>query len=311
MHLSRPAPRDPPAAPQPLVPLRRVAAFALLACLAALAGCSAPWFSDGGRPAESTGSGAEYPVPEPAPAPMSTTASSSDVGPAGSTPIAGDPASPEPAADTDAGAQAGGGEEYGDRALIVFDGDSLTYGVGADAGEDYPTMALRLLPDGISSVNVAVPGQEWSDLLRDAEWEIDPLCSVTVRHNILVVWAGTNDLNRTHTATRVWRELRTYCHTRRQKGWKVVVLTVLPRIPTRSGSRFERQRRRLNHSIREGWPAIADALADVAHDKRIGDHAGFSAAQYKSDGVHNNAAGNRVIADVVAEAVRSLLRRGE
>ncbi|MBM3146793.1 MAG: SGNH/GDSL hydrolase family protein, partial [Actinobacteria bacterium] len=191
--------------------------------------------------------------------------------------------------------------------LIVFDGDSLTYGTGAGPGEDYPSVALQRLPGRITAINVAVPGQEWGDMLDDAAGEIDPLLAPAARHNIVVVWAGTNDLNRTHTAKRIWAEIERYCRDRRLRGWKVVILTVLSRIPTRSGSRFERQRRLLNHAIRERRPAVADAVADVAHDKRIGDYAGFAAAQYKSDGIHNNAAGNAVIAEVVVETLRPLL----
>jgi lysophospholipase L1-like esterase len=191
--------------------------------------------------------------------------------------------------------------------LIVFDGDSLTYGTGTDPGEDYPSVALQRLPGRITAVNVAVPGQEWGDMLDDAAGEIDPLFAPAARQNIVVVWAGTNDLNRTHSAKRIWSELERYCRDRRHRGWKVVILTVLPRIPTRSGSRFERQRRLLNHAIRERWPAVADAVADVAHDERIGDYAGFAAAQYKTDGIHNNAAGNAVIAEVVVDTLRPLL----
>ncbi len=215
------------------------------------------------------------------------------------------------------GGEADGDEEDGEAVavpevaagdtLIVFDGDSLTYGTGTAAGEDYPSVALQRLPSRVTAVNVAVPGQEWSDMLDDAACEIDPLFAPAARQNIVVVWAGTNDLNRTHTAKRIWRELERYCRDRRRRGWKVVILTVLPRIPTRSGSRFERQRRLLNHAIRERWPAVADAVADVAHDERIGDYAGFAAAQYKTDGIHNNAAGNAVIAEVVVDTLRPLL----
>lgn len=193
--------------------------------------------------------------------------------------------------------------------LVVFDGDSLTSGTGPP-GTDYPSYTLEQLPKGVAMVNVAVPGQEWGDMLDDVEREVDPLFTPSARHNVVVVWAGTNDLHRTHTARRVWRELREYCLARRGRGWKVVVLTVLPKIPTESGCRFERQRRLLNHDIREHWMEVADALADVAHDKRVGDYAGLFGAQYKTDRVHLNADGNRVIADVVAGALRPLLTAG-
>jgi lysophospholipase L1-like esterase len=166
---------------------------------------------------------------------------------------------------------------------------------------------MRLLPEKLDAVNVAVPGQTWADMLFDAELQVDPLQSKARPHNVAVVWAGTNDMRRTRTAGRIWSEVQRYCTDRRERGWRVVLLTVLPCLPRKPGSRFEAERQQLNTIIRTRWREIADALADVAADQRIGDPAGPDAQVYCTDGIHHNAAGNQVIAEVVANAIRPLV----
>jgi lysophospholipase L1-like esterase len=197
--------------------------------------------------------------------------------------------------------------QFGARGLIVFDGDSLTFGTGAPAGEDYPTAVMQRLPEWLDGVNVAVPGQTWADMSSDARLQVDPLHSATRPHNVLVVWAGTNDMRRTLTAGRIWRELERYCRERRERGWTVVVLTVLPAWPQKGRSRFEEERRQLNSIIRDRWREVADGLADVAADPRIGDPAGPDGRVYCTDGIHHNAAGNSVIAEVVAASLGPLI----
>jgi lysophospholipase L1-like esterase len=204
-------------------------------------------------------------------------------------------------------ATAAANPQFGSGGLIVFDGDSLTAGVGAGPGEDYPSDVMRQLPEELDGVNIAVPGQTWSDMLADAEAQVDPLQSNTRPVNALVVWAGTNDLRRTRTAGRVWSDLQSYCRDRRDHGWSVVLLTVLPCLPRKPQSRFEEERQQLNAIIRARWREVADGLADVAADPRIGDPAGPDAQVFSTDGTHHNAAGNVVIAEVVTATLRPLV----
>jgi len=197
--------------------------------------------------------------------------------------------------------------DFGAGGLIVFDGDSLTYGTGAPPGQDYPSDVMRRLPERLDGVNIGVPGQMWSDMLADAQAQVDPIQSNTRPYNVLVAWAGTNDLRRTRTADRIWSEIATYCRDRREHGWTVVLLTVLPVFVEQPDERFDRQRDQLNDLIRQNWQMVADGLADVAADPRIGDPAGYDARVYTTDGIHRTAAGNQVIAEVVAKAVRPLV----
>jgi lysophospholipase L1-like esterase len=204
-------------------------------------------------------------------------------------------------------ATAAANPQFGTGGLIVFDGDSLTYGTGAEPGADYPSDVMRRLPEELDAVNIAVPGQTWRDMLADAEMQVDPLQSNTRPHNVVIAWAGTNDMRRTRTAGRVWNDLQEYCGGRRDHGWTVVLLTVLPCLPRKPRSHFEEERQQLNTIIRERWHEVADGLADVAADPRIGDPAGPDAQVFCTDGIHHNAAGNQVIAEVVAAALRPLV----
>lgn len=191
--------------------------------------------------------------------------------------------------------------------MIVFDGDSLTDQNAALPGEDYPSFVMRQLPAGLRKANVAVSGQTWPDLLTDVQAEVDPLYSADRRFNILVVWCGTNDLTQTHGGERIWEEMATYCRDRRERGFTVVVLTILATSPPYLSPRYEEERRVLNDLIRDNWKEIADAMVDIARDSRIGDPAGASADRYYSDSVHHNGAGNQVIADAVAATLAQLV----
>jgi lysophospholipase L1-like esterase len=197
--------------------------------------------------------------------------------------------------------------------LIVFDGDSLTEGFMLPRGQSYPAQAMRLLPQGIRSANVAVSGQIWPDLLADVTSEVDPLYSEKNAFNIVVVWAGANDLAAGYTAQEIYENARTYCLARRQRGFTVLVCTMYPLQPRGDDPRYEALRLDYNRLLRDTWPQFADALVDLAADARIGDDSPVARAGYFIDIVHLNEAGYAVIADAVVAVLRPQLagRTGE
>ena len=97
--------------------------------------------------------------------------------------------------------------------------------------------------------------------------------------------------------------LADYARARRAAGWRVVMVTVLPRL---AGPTFERDRQALNARLREGWRAWADALADVAADPEIGAAGSALAKRYFLDGTHLTAAGNARVARTVRDAIVGL-----
>jgi lysophospholipase L1-like esterase len=194
-------------------------------------------------------------------------------------------------------------------AAIVFDGDSLTAGLMLPEAESYPAQLMAILPPSISWVNVAVSGQIWPQLLADAGTDVDDRYDDRRAVNVVVVWAAANDLASGFSAQDIFDNARRYCEERRQRGFRVVVLTMYPLQPKDVDAEYDQVRREYNELLRAGWPDFADGLVDVAADERIGDDSGPERSAYFLDLVHLTAAGYWVIADCVRPVLLGLLER--
>ena len=182
---------------------------------------------------------------------------------------------------------------------------------GATAGSEYPTVATGSVY-AASNVfwtfhNLAVNGSQISSLTSRAS-ATDAYYKSTNSKNLIVVWAGTNDIVLGGVSgTTAYNSLVTYCQARQATGWKVIVLTMLPRqentIPT-----FEAQKVAFNNLVVANWATFADGLANVAADSRIGD-AGDDAdtTYYNVDRIHLNDAGYAVVAGIVKDAIVALV----
>lgn len=191
--------------------------------------------------------------------------------------------------------------------LIVFDGDSLTEGYFLTPRQSYPSQVMRQLPEQLESVNFGISGQTWQDLLSDVRHEVDPLYSASRRLNLVVVWAGANDLAVGYTAQQVYENARRYCEARRSIGFTVITATIYPLEPKDVDQHFEARRVSYNELLRAHWREFADALVDVAADERIGSPSGPARRQYFIDAVHLNEAGYAVIADCVVRTLRPIV----
>ena len=193
------------------------------------------------------------------------------------------------------------------RDLVVFDGCSLVADTGLDEADTMPAQVMALLPKELEGVNLGVPGQTTQMMQADAAAEVDALARGR-RSPVLVVWEGTNDLaygtDPPFDAEAAYRHLAAYCRARRAAGFRVVLLTVLPR---EGSAEFETARTALNDRLRAGWRGFADGLADVAADGAVGRAGAEFDERYYRDTVHLTAAGYGVVARRVAEAVSRLL----
>lgn len=190
---------------------------------------------------------------------------------------------------------------------IIFDGNSLTWGVLRDPASAFPAQTMALLGKQYTWTwrNFGLASQQTTTMVGVAATRVDPLYRKHVSHNILVAWEITNDLNAGVAAATALTNFTTYCAARRAAGWKVIVLTVLPR--TSASGTFEADRQTINTSIRANWATYADALADVAADSRIGDSGDQNdTTYYLADAVHTAAAGDAVVAGIVAAVVAAL-----
>jgi hypothetical protein len=186
-------------------------------------------------------------------------------------------------------------------AVVVWDGGSIISGHGADPGYEFPTQTLAVTPKVCRSYVSVTASARIADMLEVAPGEVDSRYSQYADLNLCLVLAGGGDFRRGETAASVYSQLRTYCLERRDAGFNVIVLTVLPSVRPDT---FEAARISFNTMLRTHWKSFADGLADIAADPRIGDSGDELDGQfYLADSVHPNNAGNTVMAWVTAPVV--------
>jgi lysophospholipase L1-like esterase len=190
--------------------------------------------------------------------------------------------------------------------VIVFDGDSLT--AGSEATDPYPSQIMRTFASGTSWYNLGIGGLRIKDILDMAPTRVDRRFNPRLGRNVVVVWAGTNDLALwNHMASAVYKRLRQYCEERRAQGFTVLVLTMLPRNDKVCLSGFEERRQSVNRKLRESWTGFADGLVDVAADPLIGTPGCESDLRYwVKGGVHLTNKGLGLVATHVRDALLQL-----
>lgn len=195
--------------------------------------------------------------------------------------------------------------------LIAFAGGSNMYGQGVARTETLPAQTIALLaPTEYDAVNLGVSGQTIDQLNVLAPRTIDPLFAASRSKNIVVLLAGSNELVGGTSVEETFGRIVALCQTRRSAGFKVVMLTILPRtglLQKATKEDFETARQGLNASMRKNMATFADALVDVAADPMIG-AAGATASMefYQSDGVHLTPKGHGIAAGIVKAAILTL-----
>lgn len=193
---------------------------------------------------------------------------------------------------------------------VVCDGNSLTDGYGSSTGlhtapnnmtgMDYPAQLSRSLSTGFQVLNFGVSGQTTTQMSSDAATQIDPLFNATAYgQNILVAWEITNDVQNGQVSwPQAYQNFKNYCLARKAAGWKIVVLTVLPRQYFGPDDViFEVGRIATNTLLRLEWPQYADAIADVG-----------DLAMLRPDGIHTDDAGYGIVATAVKHSIQSLVQ---
>jgi acyl-CoA thioesterase-1 len=196
---------------------------------------------------------------------------------------------------------------YSNLALAPFlhcIGDSLTSGVGAGTGEDYPSQMEDLLNETVTLSNTGVGGITAATIASDTLRNISQYTSA-LRRNVICIWAGTNDLLADTSAADTYDELKTLWAAARTAGHRVVAATVIAR-GNFSGPQ-ETARVALNALIKSD-PTLYDALADLAFLPQFDTQADCSnTTYYNADTIHLVAAGYAVVAQAFADQVNYLL----
>ncbi len=190
-------------------------------------------------------------------------------------------------------------------ASVVWEGDSQSApapGVATTA-----EVAMQDLESMAFARTFATGGAVLGTLIARAPAVDAALVDFPGTRNVLVVWAGTNDLGIGAEPTAAHEELRAYTAARRVAGWTVVVITSLPRTFLGDVPDYEARRQAFNEIVRSQWPGYADLLIDIGSDPELG----VAGAQddprwYGPDHTHLTDEGRRAVAARVAVAFSRL-----
>ena len=202
-----------------------------------------------------------------------------------------------PASARDSGsARKSSGELRRDGARIVFLGDSLTAGLGLPADQSYPSLIGRQLKArgyNYEIVNAGVSGDTSAGGLRRLAWSLEG----DVR--VLVVALGANDGLRGLPADEMRKNLRAVLDAAKQRGIKVVLAGM--EAPPNNGPDYAREFRQVYSDLATEYDVrfVPFLLLGVAGNASLN----------QADGIHPNARGAQMVADLVWAELEPLLER--
>jgi acyl-CoA thioesterase I len=166
-------------------------------------------------------------------------------------------------------------------AVVLAFGDSLTYGTGAAEAQSYPAQLERLI--GRRVVRAGVPGEVTAQALERLPGALDEYAP-----RLLLLCIGGNDFLRRLPGAQAERNVRAMIELARRRGVDVLLIGtpepgLLPSPPAFYAALAKELR----------VPYEGGVITEVLRDARL-----------KSDPIHPNAAGYRVIAERVAAALK-------
>jgi lysophospholipase L1-like esterase len=167
-------------------------------------------------------------------------------------------------------------------AVVLAFGDSITYGTGARESESYPAQLAGLI--GRQVVRAGVPGEVSAQALARLPGELDEH-----RPALLVLCIGGNDFLRNLGKAQAAANVQTMVAVAKQRGIDVLLIGTPEKGLTLAPPAF--------------YAEIAEQLGIPYEGKVIGEI--LRNSELKSDTIHPNARGYRLI----AERVAALLRR--
>jgi acyl-CoA thioesterase I len=170
---------------------------------------------------------------------------------------------------------------------IVCLGDSLTEGVGARTGEDYPSILANRL--GRPIVNAGYPGNTTADALMRLQEVLNE------NPRLVIVLLGGNDFLRQVPLRETQRNLEEIVQRIQNHGAMVVIVGMkLGLFTDEYGPLFQDIAERL------GALYVPQILTGILTDSKL-----------KSDGIHPNAAGYQLMAERLAKLIKPLLEQAD
>jgi lysophospholipase L1-like esterase len=166
-------------------------------------------------------------------------------------------------------------------AVVLAFGDSITYGTGASEAESYPAQLEGLI--GRKVVRAGVPGEVSAQALRRLPAELDEY-----RPQLLVLCIGGNDFLRNLGQAQAAANVQTMVAVARQRGIDVLLIGTPQKGLTMTPPSF--------------YAEIAEQQRIPYEGKVIGEI--LRNSELKSDSIHPNARGYRLIAERVAALLK-------
>lgn len=193
-------------------------------------------------------------------------------------------------------------------ANIVGDGNSLMRRIdGSQEVWDIITQLSHTTPfqgTNVTFHNFGVGGQTTANMSSDAAVQIDTLYNPAVK-NILIVWEVTNDIGFNQSISGAITRMTTYCNARRAAGWKVVLLTCIPRgglsVSGQTQPSYDNDLVTANTSLIAGEGVFADKVIDLRSDSRL---FAVDPVYYRvGDVTHLNQEGYRIVVEKIMEKI--------
>src|SRR6266508_783055 len=171
---------------------------------------------------------------------------------------------------------------------IICFGDSLTEGVGAAEGEDYPTVLSRLLASPV--VNAGRRGDTTADALERLSAAV-----LSKNPRLVILLLGGNDFLRQRPREETRKNLEEIIQRVQAHGAMVAIAGLkLGLFTDEYSAMFE------DTAKRSGALYIPQVLKGILSDSAL-----------RSDPIHPNGAGYRLMADRIAEKIKPLLERAD
>ncbi|MFN2636096.1 MAG: arylesterase [Gemmatimonadaceae bacterium] len=182
--------------------------------------------------------------------------------------------------------------------VVLFFGTSLTAGYGLSPEQAFPVLIERMADSAglpIKAINAGLSGETTAGAARRVDWVL------RTPADVIVVEAGANDALRGLSPDAARINLEKVISTIRQKQPAAKIVLVQMEAPPNYGAAYTKSFRSVYTGIarKENLPLLPFLLDGVAGIPRLN----------QPDGVHPNAAGERIVADNLWRALRPVIEQ--
>jgi acyl-CoA thioesterase I len=172
---------------------------------------------------------------------------------------------------------------------VLVLGDSLSYGTGANQGEDYPTLLAK--STGWNIINEGIPGDTSAGGLARL-----PALLEAHQPKLLIVELGGNDLLRQKAPAEITGNLKAILSAAKAQGIASVLVAVPEISPLKAAfGNLTDHPLYENVATETATPLIAEVFSEVLSDGKL-----------KSDQIHANAKGYAMVAEKFGEKLKEL-----